>query len=297
MVSGHARPDKVGRKLMSSQSRESLDCGPPNIPPVVGVLPKGSGMTARRALLCLIVVSGALRLGWAAAVGLGHDEAYHYLFTVHRDWSYFDHPPMLALVESIGPAVFGTAAPGALRLGFVVLFAGSTWLLFRLTARSFGEWAGFWAALAMNASAYHTAAAGAFALPDGPLLFFWLLTLDRLSLALETPERLGRWLLVGVAWGGALLSKYHAVFLPMGALTLPGTDAPGPPGPEDARPVPRGTCRRRDIRPRPRVECGPPLGFVRLPGRPRGGRDRVPAALAARGDRQARRPTCCRGSG
>ncbi len=176
-------------------------------------------MTARRALLCLIVVSGALRLGWAAAVGLGHDEAYHYLFTVHRDWSYFDHPPMLALVESVGPALLGSAAPGALRLGFVILFAGSTWLLARLTARSFGEWAGFWAALAMNASAYHTAAAGAFALPDGPLLFFWLLTLDRLSLALETPGRLGRWLLVGLAWGGALLSKYHAVFLPMGAVT------------------------------------------------------------------------------
>ncbi|HEY2154547.1 MAG TPA: 4-amino-4-deoxy-L-arabinose transferase, partial [Isosphaeraceae bacterium] len=93
-------------------------------------------MTARRALLCLIVVSGALRLGWAAAVGLGHDEAYHYLFTVHRDWSYFDHPPMLALVESVGPALLGSAAPGALRLGFVALFAGSTWLLARLTTRS-----------------------------------------------------------------------------------------------------------------------------------------------------------------
>lgn len=173
-------------------------------------------MTARRALWCLIVGSAAVRLGWAAAVGLGHDEAYHYLFTVHRDWSYFDHPPMLALVESVGPALTGSAAPGALRVGFVILFAGSTWLLARLTARSFGEWAGFWAALAMNVSAYHTAAAGAFALPDGPLLFFWLLTLDRLGLAVQEPERLGRWLLVGLAWGGALLSKYHAVFLPMG---------------------------------------------------------------------------------
>jgi 4-amino-4-deoxy-L-arabinose transferase-like glycosyltransferase len=175
-------------------------------------------MTARRALWVLIVASGALRLVWAAAVGLGHDEAYHYLFTVHRDWSYFDHPPMLALVESVGPGLFGSAAPGALRLGFVVLFAGSTLILARLTARAFGEWAGFWAALAMNVSAYHTAAAGAFALPDGPLLFFWLLTLDRLSVAVETPERIGRWALVGLAWGGALLSKYHAVFLPMGGL-------------------------------------------------------------------------------
>lgn len=193
-------------------------------------------MTARRALWCLIVGSAALRLVWASAVGLGHDEAYHYLFTVHRDWSYFDHPPMLALVESAGIGLLGSAAPGALRLGFVALFAGSTWLLARLTARSFGEWAGFWAAFAMNVSAYHTAAAGSFALPDGPLLFFWLLTLDRLSLAIDDPERARRWLQVGLAWGGALLSKYHAIFLPMGmvvylAMTPPSRRLLRRPGP------------------------------------------------------------------
>jgi 4-amino-4-deoxy-L-arabinose transferase-like glycosyltransferase len=175
-------------------------------------------MTPRRALLCLIAISAVLRLVWAGSVGLGHDEAYHYLFSVHRDWSYFDHPPMLALVESIGPALFGSTSPISLRFGFVLLFAGSTWLLYRLTARSFGDRAGLLAALAMNVSAYHTAAAGAFALPDGPLLFFWLLTLDRIDLALRSPTRLTPWLLVGLAWGGALLSKYHAVFLPVGLL-------------------------------------------------------------------------------
>ena len=58
-----------------------------------------------------------------------------------------------------------------------------------------------------------------FALPDGPLLFFWLLTVDRLTVAVEEPEprRLTPWIEVGLAWGGAMLSKYHAVFLPMGA--------------------------------------------------------------------------------
>ncbi len=64
-------------------------------------------------------------------------------------------------------------------------------------------------------------AAGTFALPDGPLLFFWLLTLDRLVVALTTdPEarRLGPWVGVGLAWGCGLLSKYHAVFLPAGTL-------------------------------------------------------------------------------
>jgi hypothetical protein len=56
-------------------------------------------------------------------------------------------------------------------------------------------------------------------LPDGPLLFFWLLTVDRLTVANEEPDsrRLRPWIEVGLAWGGAMLSKYHAVFLPMGA--------------------------------------------------------------------------------
>jgi hypothetical protein len=179
-------------------------------------------MTPRRALWGLIVVSAVLRLGWAAALGLGNDEAYHYLFTVHPAWGYFDHPPMLAWVEAAGlAAAGGRISPLSLRLGFVGLFAGSTWLLFRLTDRLYGPCAGVLAAFGLNVTAYHSAA-GAFALPDGPLLFFWLLTLDRLSAALLAapagPGRPGTWLGVGLAWGGALLSKYHAVFLPLGAL-------------------------------------------------------------------------------
>jgi hypothetical protein len=36
--------------------------------------------------------------------------------------------------------------------------------------------------------------------------------------AFESPQALWPWVGVGLAWGGALLSKYHAVFLPAGAL-------------------------------------------------------------------------------
>ena len=74
------------------------------------------------------------------------------------------------------------------------------------------------AALALNVSVYYSIAVSSWVLPDGPLLFFWLLTLDRLSVALQASERVGPWVGVGLAWGGALLSKYHAIFLPAGAL-------------------------------------------------------------------------------
>jgi 4-amino-4-deoxy-L-arabinose transferase-like glycosyltransferase len=173
-------------------------------------------MTPPRALTLLVLASGLLRLACAAGLGPGNDEAYHYLFTVHPALSYYDHPPMLALVEGLG-TFLGGVSPLGLRLGFVLLFAGSTLLMARLAGRSFGLRAGAIAAVVLNASGYFGLAAGTFALPDGPLVFFWLLTLDRLVVALESRGRTGPWVAVGVAWGGAMLSKYHAVFLPAGA--------------------------------------------------------------------------------
>ena len=182
--------------------------------------------TPKRNLLILIVTGSILRLLLAATFPLGNDEAYHTLFPRHLQASYFDHPPMLMLVQGVGMLLSGQSpeelTPLSARLGFILLFAGSTWLMYRLTARWFGAQAAFLAAFALNLSAYHTVAAATFILPDAPLLFFWLLTMDRLAVALEANEE-GRkgtalWLQVGVVWGLAMLSKYHAVFLPLGAV-------------------------------------------------------------------------------
>ena len=235
-------------------------------------------MTPRRALWWLIGVSTLLRLAWAAGLGPGNDEAYHYLFTVHRDWSYFDHPPMLAVVEMLGMAMAGgSASTFGLRLGFIALFAGSTWLMAGLTSRFYGPRAGFLAAFALNVSAYYTAAAGTFALPDGPLLFFWLLTLDRLARALEAPRGLWPWVAVGLAWGGALLSKYHAVFLPVGALLYLADRALGAILAAEARPVPGRRRRPGGLLARDRLERRPWVGLVRLPGGAGPGAAPVPA--------------------
>jgi len=174
----------------------------------------------RRALAVLILGTFVVRVLWAALVGTGNDEAYNFLYTVYPAWSYFDHPPMTMWISKVGLFVFGGWVDLlSLRSGYLLLFAGSTWALFRLTSRWYGEWAGFYAALALNLSAFYTAAAGAFALPDGPFLFFTLLTFWALSEALVgSPERVRPWVWVGLAWAGALVSKYHAVLLPAGAL-------------------------------------------------------------------------------
>lgn len=174
-------------------------------------------MTARGALWVLTGVFTLLHLAWAASLGPGNDEAYHALLASRLDWSYFDHPPMMAVIAAIGRLLtVGEPTIFVLRLGFVALFAGSTLLTARLTSRFYGPTAGTIAAFVLNATAYYGFAASTFVLPDGPLLFFWLLTLDRLAVAFKDPVRLGPWVGVGLAWGCALLSKYHAVFLPAG---------------------------------------------------------------------------------
>lgn len=183
-----------------------------------------------RNVLLLIVVTTLLRLGWAAALEPSNDESYHWLYAVHPALSYFDHPPMTMWVERVGlTACGGWVHPLSLRLGFVLLFAGSTWVLFRWAADLFGDRAGWWAALLLNLSGYHTAFGGCFALPDSPFLFFALLTFWKATDAVrkdKQPGSLLRWAWVGVGFAGAMLSKYHAVLLPAGvvafALVTPG---------------------------------------------------------------------------
>src|SRR5271163_1565962 len=128
-------------------------------------------MTLKQALWTLIGVSAVVRLMCACSLGLGNDEAYHFLYANHPSLSYYDHPPMMAWVEIVGLTLSrGQASAWALRVGFIVLFGGSTWLLARVTTRSYGPWAGFLAAFALNVTGYFGLAAGTFALPDGPLL-------------------------------------------------------------------------------------------------------------------------------
>ena len=94
-------------------------------------------------LALVIGISLVLRLLWAALIMPTIDEGYHYLYAVHPDWSYFDHPPMVMVVIRAGLELCGGAVHNlSLRLGFVLMFAGSTWVLARFTAHWFGPGAG-----------------------------------------------------------------------------------------------------------------------------------------------------------
>jgi len=177
-------------------------------------------MDSRRAAVWLIAFTTALRLIWAAILEPSNDESYHWLYTVYPDLSFFDHPPMTMVFVKLGLLLCGGwVHPFSIRLGFVLLFAGTQWILHRWTDRWFGPRPAFAALLALNLTGYYTAFASTFALPDGPFLFFAMLTYWQLCEALvKRPGALAAWFWVGVGFAGAMASKYHAIFLPAGAV-------------------------------------------------------------------------------
>jgi dolichol-phosphate mannosyltransferase len=146
----------------------------------------------------------------AALVPLLPEEAYHWNFARHPDWSYYDHPPMIAWSIALGRILLGDT-PLGVRLVPLLFALGTAWLVARLARHVYGEAGARWAVV-LYAGQPATFLIGSWGFPDAPLLFFWMLTLTLVWQALET-RRPGWWLAAGVALGGGMLSKYTAAFL------------------------------------------------------------------------------------
>ena len=166
-----------------------------------------------------------LRLALAAILGFSVDESYTIGNARDLQLSYFDHPPLHYWIVWAFQPILGKGH--AARLPFVALFAGSSWLLYLLTRRLFGAWAGVWAVLALNLSFYFTIGAGSFVLPDGPLDFCLLaaaLTLANACFAdADPPSPWRTWVLAGIWIGLAVLSKFQAVLFGFGVLLFLAT--------------------------------------------------------------------------
>ena len=121
-----------------------------------------------RLVLALIGFFLVFRLLIAATLGLGVDETYTLASARDLSLSYFDHPPLHYWLIHFTTPWLGEGR--AARLPFVLLFAGTSWLLFALTRHLFGAQAGVWAVLALNLSAFYTLSGGGL-VPDGPLQF------------------------------------------------------------------------------------------------------------------------------
>ncbi len=177
-----------------------------------------------RLVFVMIVMGTALRLALAGATGLGMDESYSVGSARQFMMSYVDHAPLHYWAVWLAVHIFHSEWSLVVRLPAVLFFAGSTWLMYRLTARLFGARAGLWAATALNIAPVFTLAHASWVLPDGPLMFFMLATVNVVAAILfEEPEvrrPLLWWLAAGVLGGLALLSKYTGVFVFVGVLVF-----------------------------------------------------------------------------
>jgi dolichol-phosphate mannosyltransferase len=157
-----------------------------------------------------VAVLTLLRFLLCDVIELIPEEAYYWTYAKHPALGYFDHPPMVAWCITLGTAMLGDTAMGVRVMTFV-LWVATAGLLFLTGRMWFGKRAALLATLMFTLAPVYIGT-GLIVTPDAPLLFFWVATLYLMSKALDT-KRGWYWLLAGVTFGGALLSKYYALLL------------------------------------------------------------------------------------
>jgi 4-amino-4-deoxy-L-arabinose transferase-like glycosyltransferase len=176
-------------------------------------------LTPSNAVISLILFSFLVRVLFAVSIGLGIDESYMVAAGRGIQISYFDHPPIAWWLSWGAAHLAGSEAPIVVRLPFIVLFAFSTWVMFRLTGYLFSDRAGLWAAIAFNLSPVIGITSASWVLPDGPLICALLLSAYCLARGVfdQTGSTTRWWVSCGACAGVALLSKYSAMLSLAGA--------------------------------------------------------------------------------
>ncbi|MCW5698170.1 MAG: glycosyltransferase family 39 protein [Bauldia sp.] len=166
-----------------------------------------------RAAIWLTLGLLAVRLLTIGEFGLFLDEAYYWVWSQHLAASYYDHPPLVALMIRASTFLFGDGPFGVRALGAVSI-AVDAMLVYAIGRTLLGSRrAAAWGAIFFNVSIL--AGIGMIVVPDQPMMVFWLG-------ALYGVARIARggsgawWLFVGLMVGLTGLAKYTALFLGLG---------------------------------------------------------------------------------
>jgi hypothetical protein len=166
-----------------------------------------------KATVFFLLVTTVLRLALCGLYGLKVEESYYWNYAQHPDLGYFDHPPMVAWLIGLSCRLGGNH-PFFVRLPAVLLFAGTSYFLYRLVKSMFNTYVGFITVVILQvipAFWMHSVVI----LPDSPLLFFWTLGLYA-GWKLVSSENPNWWWAMGVITGLGLDSKYPALLIPLG---------------------------------------------------------------------------------
>lgn len=170
------------------------------------------------ALAVLALLVWRVAVVWTNGYGLTFDEAQYWVWSKDPAFGYISKPPAIAWLIAGTTALCGDAA-GCVRLGAAVFHPLTAIVVALIGARLFGRTAGIWCGIL-----YLLAPAVAFSSmivsTDVILLLFWALALYAFIRALDE-DGWAWWLLLGVATGAGLLSKYAmGYFFPCALLFL-----------------------------------------------------------------------------
>lgn len=146
-------------------------------------------------------------------LGLFYDEAYYYHWALNPDFGYYSKPPMVAWAIIISTSILGDSI-FAVKSMAALLYAGSAIFIYKTAQKLLDDWAGLIAAilfLCIPMVGFNSV----FITTDAPMFFFWSATLYAFFVALDS-DKLQHWLLLGLAAGAGMLSKYTMGALPLG---------------------------------------------------------------------------------
>lgn len=184
----------------------------------------------RRGLLWLWL--GGLVYRTIVAIWLlpGFDEAYYYLYSRHLNWSYFDHPMMVALTTGLGWWITGIISPLTIRVGALLLYGISLVLLYLAARRMHNPAVGQMTLAFGTLMPLIVISFGILTSPDNGLMLFWSATLlVALWEFFPNRRRLNHYGVIGNSYiptwrvallgglvGLACISKYHGFVLGLG---------------------------------------------------------------------------------
>jgi 4-amino-4-deoxy-L-arabinose transferase-like glycosyltransferase len=174
-----------------------------------------------RTAIIILFAGFLVRLFIAIWLHPGFDESYYYLYTLHPDWSYFDHPPLVAFTTAIGVWLTGQVSQFTIRIGTLLLYTGSLIFLYLAALRLYTLQIAITTLAIASAIPIFQIAFGILNTPDTALLFFWAI-----SLWLATQEFFDyrvyrpsfRLTLLCITVGLACLGKYHGFTLGLGLI-------------------------------------------------------------------------------
>lgn len=165
-------------------------------------------------LLGILLASLLLHLLCMSTANLLVEETYYWNYSQHLDFSYLDHPPMVALLIKLFTTLLGSYefSVRAASLFFWFITAFFSYRLTKLIDRSAGQYT-----LLLLAVLPFYFFQSIIITPDVPLIACWSATLYYLYRTLVLKEA-SCWYKAGIALGLGMLSKYTICLLGLGAL-------------------------------------------------------------------------------